>query len=237
MQISNKFKAIAKAFVAVLAISVVLTACSKNNDPGEPLQLAGMSIINASPSLDELDFYVGNTRANQQVLKYNTQIDYLGLYPGLANLTLTKRNESTSLVTKQEGFVSGKFYTVFVIDIPSKRALLKVEDNLSAPVADKAKVRFINLSPDAAALSLSVVGKDAELVTNKAFKEFSDFVAVDPGDNLTFNIKDNTTKEILTSLSNVKIEKNKIYTIYAKGLKTSTDDFRFSATVYSHKLN
>lgn len=223
-----------KTLIAVLAVSVMFAACSK--DKYEPQQVAGLSIINAFAAPDSLDFYIDQTRANRAALKFNGKIDYLNLFPGNRALSITKRGSNKVLISERFNLASGIGYSVFVLDTlnTNTKKYLLTQDDLTAPVADKANVRFINLSKDAPALSLGINGKDTDLFTAKAFYEYTAFTAVDPGESITFNIK--AGPDVKTTLPNVKIEKGKIYTIYAKGISTATiDSLKLGAAIYTHK--
>jgi len=228
-------KTIFKTFIAVAAVSAVFVACSK--DKYEPQQVAGLSIISAFPDTMSLDFYIDQTRVtNEKALKYNRKIDYLNLFPGNRTLSIAKRNSNKALAFESYNLVSGVGYSLFVLDTlkTNTKKYLLTEDDLSAPAAEKAKVRFINLSKDAPALSLRISGKDADLFTNKSFYEYTAFSAVDPGESVTFNV--NAGTETKAALPNVKIEKGKIYTIYAKGISTATiDSLKLGAAIYTHK--
>ncbi|WEK19371.1 MAG: DUF4397 domain-containing protein [Candidatus Pedobacter colombiensis] len=230
----NNLKTILKAFIAVLTVSVVFIACSK--DKYEPQQVAGLSIINAFPAPDSLDFYIDQTRANNKALKFNSKIDYLNLFPGNRALSVAKRGSNRALISERFNLLSGVGYSIFVLDTvnTNTKKYLLTEDDLSAPATDKAKVRFINLSKDAPALSLIVNGKDTNLFTDKAFYEYTTFTTVDPGESVTFNVKAGDV--VKTILPNVKIEKGKIYTIYAKGISTATvDSLKLGVAIYTHK--
>jgi hypothetical protein len=235
MKISNKFKVIFKPFIAVLTLALFFAACSK--DRTEPQQVAGLSIIMAFPDTMSLDFIIDQTRVNNNTaLKYNRKIDYLNLFPGNRRLGIAKRNGNKLLMSENFNLASGVGYSVFVLDTLSTntKKFLLTEDDLSTPATDKAKVRFINLSKDGGALNLRIHGKDADLFTNKAFYEYTPFSAVDPGESVTFDINAGTT--LKTTLPNVKIEKGKIYTIYAKGISTAEiDSLKLGAAIYTHK--
>ncbi|TCC95051.1 DUF4397 domain-containing protein [Pedobacter hiemivivus] len=229
----NSFKTIFKAFIALLTVSVVFVACSK--DRYETVQVAGLSMINAFAAPDPLDFYVDQTRVNDTAFKFNSKIDYKNLFPGNRALSIAKRGSNKALASERFNLVSGQGYSIFVLDTlnTNTKKYLLTQDDLSAPAADKAKVRFINLSKDAPALSLRINGKDADLFTNKAFYEYTTFTSIDPGESVTFNI---TGTAAQTTLPNVKIEKGKIYTIYAKGTSTATiDSLKLGAAIYTHK--
>lgn len=221
-------------FIVAATTSMIFAACSK--DRVEPQQVAGLSIISAFPDTMSLDFYVDQTKANSKALKFNSKIDYLNLFPGNRTLSIAKKGGNKALAYKNYNLASGVGYSIFILDTlnTNDKKYLFVEDNLSAPATDKAKVRFINLSKDAPALSLKVRGKDTALFTNKAFYQYTNYTTVDPAESLTFDINEGTT--LKTSLANVKIEKGKIYTVYAKGISTAAiDSLKLGAAIYTHK--
>lgn len=229
-------KTIFKTFIAAAAVSAVFAACSK--DKYEPQQVAGLAIIGAFPDTLSLDFYVDQTRiTNVWPLKFNRVINYKPLFPGSRTLSIAKRNSNRALTSERYNLASGVGYSLFILDTlktNTKRYLL-TEDDLSEPAADKAKIRFINLSKDAPALSLRINGKDADLFTNKAFYEYTTFSSIDPGASVTFNINAGTDTAPKATLANVKIEKGKTYTIYAKGISTAAiDSLKLSAAIYTH---
>ena len=233
MKIANNFKSITKTFIAVLALSAVLVACKKDNP--QPQQISGLKVINAFADTLSLDFVVDQTIINTNPFKYNVKSAYLNLYPGTRTIGITKRKVAKFLASQAFPLTPGKGYSFFVLDTLSTntKKFLLIEDDLSDPATDKAKVRFINLSKDAPALNLGIQGKDTDIFTNKAFYEYTAFSAIDPGASVTFNIKENT--EVKATLPNVKIEKGKIYTIYAKGLKSATiDSLKFRGDIYTH---
>jgi len=233
MKIANNLKSIFKTFIAVVAFSSILVACKKD-DP-EPQPVSGLRVINAFADTMSLDFIIDQTIINSNPFKYNVKSGYLNLYPGTRTIGIAKRKVNKFLASQQFPLAPSKGYSFFVLDTlaSNTKKFLLVEDDLSDPEANKAKVRFINLSKDAQALNLGIQGKDTDLFTNKAFYEYTNFTSVDPGESITFNIKEATT--VKATLPNVKIEKGKIYTIYAKGLKDATiDSLKFKADIYSH---
>lgn len=237
MKISNNFKAISKAFIGLLVLSVGLTSCSKKFD-GEPLRVAGISFINASPVEGEFDVVVGSSKANEDPFTYGIRINYLGLYPGRINVGLTKKGENNFILNRDGIFESGKAYSLFLVDVGANRTYLKIEDNLTVPEGTKTKVRFVNTSPDSSPLNFGLHGQPQDLATNKAYKEFSDFVEIESGENLSFDIKDTATKNVLAKIENIKLEKGKIYTFYARGLKTlngAAESYGFGALFFEHK--
>jgi hypothetical protein len=233
MKFSIKRKIIFTA-LALSFISLALVSCSKfDDDDYQPVEVSGLNIIQASPTLELLDVYVDGRRANGLEFEFGSKIGYLSAYSGNRIFDVAKRNSQTSLKSLQYVLKPQLGYSLFVVNTLANIEFLMLEDNLQKPAAGKAKVRFVNLSPDAGALSLNVNGATTDIVSSKAFKEYSDFVVIDAAENVSFNIK-NTNNTVETALSSIKVEDGKTYTIYAKGLKANNDDTRLSAKLFAH---
>lgn len=235
MKISNKLKTISKTLLAAVTVSAVLVSCSKDKIDYTPQPISIMGVIHASPTTEKLDFYVGETKANRDDFAYTNKINYLQIYSGDRDVKITKKGSTATVLTEKLKLVDQMAYSLFIIDTFDKAKFLLVKDSVTVAGAGKAKLRFINLSPDAPALNLSIVGKDAPVVTNKLFKEYSNFESIDAGDKVTFKIKNNAGVEVAT-LVDQKIEQGKIYTIWVKGLKSATtDEMKVGAVIYSHQ--
>lgn len=232
MRFFLKHKAIAAALTFSM-LSLGLVSCSKMDSNYEPIQVSGLNIIQAVPTTELLDVYVDNTRANGTEFEFGSKIGYLSAFSGNRAFNVTKRGTSTSLKSLQHTLKPQAGYSLFVANTLANIEFLMLEDNLEKPAAGKAKIRFVNLSPDAGTLALNVNGAATDLAINKAFKEFSAFETVDATENATLNIK-NASGATETSIAAVKLEDGKIYTVYAKGIKANTDDTRLSAKVFVH---
>lgn len=224
-----------KTLLAALTITLGLASCSKNDIDNTPIYVSGISLVQASPTLEKLDVYIDNTRASIDDFTFGTKMDYLRAYAGDRTITVTKKGSAAKLKSALVKLEPELGYTVFVVDKFETIDLLTLKDDLAKPAAGKAKVRFVNLSADGGALNLAVNGVAANLAENKAFKEFSAFESVNAAEKVTFNIKNKTTNVTEATLVDVKIEDGKTYTIYAKGLKANTDDTKFGAAIFTHK--
>lgn len=235
---TNYFSPVAKTLVCALTLTTIFSSCKKDKDSIIPpvVKPANLTVVHAAPGFAELDFFVDKDKANTVAFTYNTVINYLSIVkPGKKELSATKKGVTDILVKLPVEFKEDKFYSAFVAD-QTANTIVFVEDDLTAPAADKAKIRFINLSPDAGSLDLNITGKAEALVAKKAFKESSLFVAADAGDEINFEIKENGKTDVLASLPKVKIEKGKIYTIWAKGLKTTANvDAKLGMAVMANK--
>ncbi|NEU08480.1 DUF4397 domain-containing protein [Flavihumibacter sp. R14] len=234
MKISNTFKATSKIIVAAITLSVALVSCKKDDD-SNPVQVSGLSVIHASPSAEKFDVFVDTKKANAADFSYTNKIDYLDVSSGNRKVVITKKGLTAPLLSDTMTLKPQVGYSLFVIDKTETLKYLLLKDDLSKPAAGKARVRFVNVSPDAPALNLVIAGSTTDLVTNKAFKGSSEFLSIDAAEKVTFNVKNQTGGAIVATTGDVKIEAGKIYTIWVKGLIAATDDTKLGVAVFTHK--
>ena len=221
--------------VVVFILFLLITSCAKK-EVVPLIDVSGLSIVNASPSFENLDVYVDNTKVTNTgaVFTFGGKIDYLTAYSGSRKVTITRKDSGIPL--KSELFIlEPQFgYTLFIIDRFAVIKLMLLPDNLTKPIKGKASIRFANLSPDSEQLTLAIEGNTA-LITNIAFTNYSNAILIDIGDKVSFEVREHRTGNLIASLSDIKIEEEKIYTIYVKGLKAATDDTKLGAAIYTHK--
>ncbi|MCX2584254.1 DUF4397 domain-containing protein [Pedobacter sp. MR22-3] len=230
MKTKNYLGLSTKIICALFAITLTFSACKKdwNNDP---IEAAGIGFVHASPGTAALDYILDNQKIGS--FSYTNDRGYFAAYPGTRLVGVSKKDSLKYLTNGTAALKGGSFYSVFVVDTLKSTKLLLVEDDLKAPETDKAKVRFINLSPGSSPLDLAVEGNATALFASKAFKEFTPFTSINPSDNYTFQVKQAGT--VTATLPAVKIEKGKIYTIWAKGLSSKTDSTKFGLAIMTNK--
>lgn len=236
MKSKNYATALVKKGTLLLCAAVLFSACKKDKPNDPVIQPAKLALLVSSPGAPELSFFAnGNKVATAKALTYNTVINYMDLAPGTGEFSFKKKDVTDVLAKINYTAKTGVSYSLIVGDKSPKAALVLVEDDLSAPATDKAKVRFVNLSPDAPALDLFVAGKADAGLSKKAFKEVSGFVNVDPAAEVKFEIKENGKTDVLATLDKFKVEKGKIYTIWARGLKDATDATKLGLEAMTNK--
>ena len=102
-------------------------------------------------------------------------------------------------------------------------------DNLAAPAAGKAHIRFLHLSPGAPAVTIGILngGAFTPVFSNRTFETAASananqgFTPVDAG-TYTFDVRlaDGTTS-VLT-VPNIALQAGKIYTVFARGIVGNT---------------
>jgi hypothetical protein len=196
------------------ALVLVLASCLDDDDrDNQVLPVAYVSIYHESPNAPELDVFVDGRPVNR--LEFTDYTGYLNFYTGDRNFKINPFNASNTLVDTVYNFVDGGFYSLFIVNNVSNAETLIVRDSASAPSDGKAKVRFINLSPDAPALDV-VGGDSTALFSAQVFKSPSDFVEITP-DVDSFAAKASGTTDALVSAKDLSLFPGRFYTIIVRG--------------------
>jgi hypothetical protein len=203
-----------KSFVYLAAFAVLLISCSLDDENAtDPIPVAFVSIYHASPDAPELDVYVDERAVNR--LEFTDYTGYLNFYTGDRKFKINSFNASNTLIDTTVNFMDGGFYSVFIVNNLPNVETLTVRDSAGAPAEGKAKIRFINLSPDAASLDVSL-NESTSLFTGQAFKQPSEFAEVDASES-SFAVKTTGESDELVSVSDVDLRPGRFYTIIARG--------------------
>ncbi|WP_316820977.1 DUF4397 domain-containing protein [Pedobacter gandavensis] len=204
---------------ALLSMSTLfLTACSTKEAPVP--ESASIMLVNTSATPATYNIYVNNGLANQAALPFGGALPYLRLNTGEQSIKFTTASSSESLITKKVTLENNKLYSLFLIGKSSNLDYLVINDEISKRPADKAMIRFINLSEDAAALDLSVK-EGAVLVGDKAYKASSSFVEVE-AKKYILQIKDKASGLVKSELEETELKAGSVYTIMSLGMMNPT---------------
>lgn len=197
------------------ALVLVMSACLDDDDPqNQVAPVAYVAIYHASPNAPELDVIVDERPVNR--LEFTDYTGYLNFYTGERNFKINPFNASNSLVDTTITFRDGAFYSLFIVNnLPNVEALA-VRDSASAPSEGKAKVRFINLSPDAGSLQVTANDKDSSIFDAGDFKQPSNFVEMDAASS-SFVLKPAGSSDELVTVPDIELRPGRFYTIIARG--------------------
>ena len=213
--LKNKMK-----WLPLAAIFLVpLAGCmDDDNEVIEPVPTAYVSIYNASPDAPELDISVDNRPIFNQPLGYTDYSRYLNFFTGDRELKISSFNANNTLVDTTVNFEADKAYSMFIADDLDDLTAVVVEDNADAPEAGEALIRMVHLSPDAPAVDL-LDGDGTSLFANQAFKQATDFMAVD-ADTYTLNLNAAGSSDNVLSVPDATFREGGIYTIIVRGFAT-----------------
>jgi hypothetical protein len=207
-----KFKLSILASV-LMSSAVLFTSCKKEEDVHEH---ANVMVVHASPDAPGVDLLVDDVKKNSAALNFPNNTGYLELEAGTRNLKVNVAGTTTTVINADVPFTKDMSYSVFAVDSVSVISAIVLTDDLTAPAAGKAHVRFVHLSPDAPAVDVAVASTGDVVFGNKAFKEYTAFTPLDAGAyNLDVRVAGTTTVALV--LPTITLEAGKIYTVYAKG--------------------
>lgn len=201
---------------------LLLSSCLKDSNNESNEVVAAVTVIHGSPDAPAVDFVLnrGLISAN---LAFGLRVRYFSWYAGQSQASFYPRGTITNpLHTSTISLTQGKYYSLFLAGLEADSlSTLLIEDDLTQPATGKAKLRFINLSPDAGALDFAVV-PDSLFASQKNFKEYSSFYEINPGTYSAMFMS--STGNLVDYDFDLKLDAGKTYTVWARGLVQATND-------------
>lgn len=204
-----------------LAMLVVMAFASCKKDNIENPQISALSIVNANVGSPALNAFIGQSRVNADLFTFGKNIDYLNAYSGEREVSFYEGSEK-----KASGVFNlkdGKFYSLFLAGTWPDTELVLLKDSLTRPAEGKTHIRFVNMAKDAGELDLGLTN-GFTLVSQKAYKTGSDYIAVNGNASYTFVIRNHAALTDTVSIPAVSLEAGHSYTVWAKGRKAGTGD-------------
>lgn len=221
---------------AIAALSVFATSCSEDEDDTANQQ-ARVMVVHASPNAPAVDVRVNNTVAASN-LAFPSNTQYLNVNAGAANFKVSPTGTTNYVIDANAQLNANANYSVLAVNTVNNISASVVMDDLTAPAAGQAHVRFFHLSPDAPAVDIATRDGNV-LFANRSFNDQSTnaaratFTAIPAGTyNLDVRLAGQST--VALQLPAVTVEAGKIYTVFAKGLLTGTGAQALGAQVIMH---
>lgn len=231
----NFLKTSKLTILAAMAFLTATTVACKKDESNDPIIPSGkVALLQAAFESDSVNLFIATNKATNKLLGYGETLNYVDVKSGDQEFEL-KGKTNQSVVKKSFKVEKDKNYTLLAVNTADGNTfeLVQLTEELTVPSGEKAKVRFVHASPDVNKLNLQV--GDTKLAQNLEFKSASPFTEVD-AKKTTFNIVDQATNEVLTTLNDVELAKGKIYTIWVSGLKESDDNSKqLKARLFTNK--
>jgi hypothetical protein len=157
--------------------TLLLSSCLKNDNNYYYPPVALVNFIQASPGEPLLDFYLDNDQVNPYPINYNTGTGYFRAYAGTRAANFYNTGTTTKVFSGNIQLVQNTTYSLFLANKPSTPELVLLIDTLNQPSGQNAAVRFINLSPDAPAVTLAIQGGKT-FTGVEPYKGFTTFLSV-----------------------------------------------------------
>jgi hypothetical protein len=220
--------------IAILClISLSFTSCMKDNDDDYVAPPAAyLSVINASPGSQPVDFFLDQNRGNAYPIGYGQGLDYIQARIGKRTAAFYAAGTQQLIKSDTTTLEADKFYTLYLTNAAATPDFVLLRDELTRPAAGMATIRLVNVSATAPAVDLAIK-QGAVLVANKAYKGFSPFVPVQ-GNTYTLEIREAGTANVLLTLTDVKLSNNGVYTVWLQGVRAATDVTKLTALIQTN---
>ncbi|MBK8403441.1 MAG: DUF4397 domain-containing protein [Saprospiraceae bacterium] len=200
----------------ILFASITLFTSCKEDESNDDKSYAKVFVTHASPNAPGVDLLVDNNKQNSAALNFPNNTGYLQVESGTRNIKVNVTGTSTTVIEANLMLAKDNNYSVFAVDSVSNISAIVLADDLSAPAAGKAHVRFIHLSPNAPAVDVAVASSGAVVFGNKKFTEYTAFTPLDAG-TYNLDVRVAGTSTVALVLPAITLEAGKIYTVFAKG--------------------
>lgn len=207
---------------ALAGIALSFSACKSNDTPSPGI--AALAITYAVPDGENVNFYLDNAKVNASPFSFGNKVDYFQVYEGIRNARVHKANDNNVVLNEDINLIPGEYYSLYIVNKVANIEYLLINDKVtSSPAAGKAKVRFLNLAPDATALDLVIEGETAKF-ENKAFKGYTEFTDVAENNTATLKLINRANgNAVVATLNDVELKSGSIYSVWAKGLLTTSE--------------
>lgn len=217
-----------KSIQTVLAMLALMAFASCKKDDVETPQVSALSFVNANVGSPALNVFIGQNKASGDLFTFGKDINYLNAFSGEREVSFYEGSEkkTSGVFTLKDG----KFYSLFLAGNWPETELVLLQDSLTKPAEGKTNIRFVNMGKDAGELDLGLTN-GSTLVSQKAYKAGSDYIAVNGNTPYNFVIRNHAALADTVSIPAVTLEAGRSYTVWAKGLKAGTADNALSVAV------
>jgi hypothetical protein len=202
--------------VIFISLTVVLSACSKDNDDPIDTDVAGLMAFNLVPDRPGVLLDISGSSLTPNPMDFAAYTGgYLSIFPGVRRITSTDAPGMQILDTTTYLFEPDKYYTVFVTGAEDDYENIIVNDDYEPlnPQTGRAFFRYVNAVPGGGQLSIEGENLPA------SYREVSDFQMISAGNyNVTF------TMDGADPVSrNIDFKENIAYTILIAGIPNHPD--------------
>ena len=220
----------------VAAGLLAFAACKKDDKSPGPSTgpTARVMFMNGIISSDSIKVKINDTMQNSvPSLYYSAGTGYVNVRAS-SSLKFTfynPANPNADNFSITENVGANKTYSVFFAGASAAvKSAVFIEDDLTVPASGKAKVRFVNLSPDPSFDSVTAVLNTSSVATNVLYKQVTPFMEVDAG---TYSVKiGNPNIFTFEELTSQQLINGKIYTYVLTGIQASgTYDLKLNSVI------
>ncbi|WP_139905397.1 DUF4397 domain-containing protein [Clostridium thermarum] len=176
-------------------------------------------LLNAMPDAPAIDVYI-NGKLTASNLRYANFTNYFQTPGGIYEIKVYPAGKKTPILIETNlQLMPNSIHTIAAVP-NGDGSLLPILEPLSGPTPGYSMVRFAHLSSEAPAVDI-ILPDGKILFSDVEFKEVTGYIPV-PAGNYTIQAKISETNNIILIVPNIKLQPNKIYTVYVVGKPQGT---------------
>lgn len=175
-------------------------------------------VINTVPGSVPFDIFAGDQKVFES-LAFKNVTPYRELPDDRHSFRVRQAGHDTAqpVAENSKDLIGGKHYTIVVMpDTNDKTVVDVVNDNITAPLAEKALVRVMHASPDAGDVDIVDRQANKKLFSGLNFQKGTSYMVVDPI-RTTLEMRQEGQDRPIVTVPNANFEKGKFYTIVVTG--------------------
>ncbi|NLY43271.1 MAG: DUF4397 domain-containing protein [Clostridiaceae bacterium] len=181
---------------------------------------AYIRMFHASPDTQAVDVYVNNNIIARN-LTYRSFTPYILITAGRINIQIFPAGRRDRPVfTENIDIPARSIHTIAIVGRFADLGLLPIFEPIRPIPPGKLFIRFGHLAPNTPNVDL-VLSNGTKLFSNVAYKQVTDYMAIDPG-TYVFYLRPAGTDRNILYVPNINLRANRFYTIYAIGLEGGT---------------
>lgn len=214
-----------RLLLVALGATLAFTACKKNDDDKNASPKARVMFVHGALDADSLRGRVNNQTI--ATMPFLGSSGYMSVDAGSAAIDFVYTGSGSTFQTTSINLVANNSYSVFAGGSANTKVIVSKTDDLTAPSSGKAKVRFVNLSPDNVN-AVAYVGNTT--LDTFALGTLTEFREVNVGaQTVTVGVLPS-----VASLNNFNITAGKIYTFMFSGTLNGNGNTALKLTAITH---
>lgn len=178
-------------------------------------------LLHASPNAPAVDIYANDDVLLTEDLEFGEFSPYIPVQPGTYKIDIYPSGLTSNVVlTTSLNIPEKKILTIAAIGSPENLEAFVIDDKKQEIPNNKLGLRVVHLSPNAPAVDVVLPNGDI-LFKDINYKEVADYIFVPP-DTYSVNIVPTGTDTVVLKIPNIKLTKDRFYSVYAVGLLNET---------------
>ena len=219
--------------IGMMLIIPLMMSCRKENNASPAGLNTRLNILNLSPDVFPLNFYIDLRKQNSSPYIYGVPSGYLYLST-LATPLQVRTLTNNTIFTRNTPLSTNCAYSSFITGLVADKTdtTIFVTDTDAAPGIGRGKVRYVNASAKPVNVDVTANGTTAfEKQGNLAVTKYIEM----PAGIYDFKVYSAGSTTILSDYRNVTIQDGRLYTLYSYGIAGRTDSAAFTTSIITNK--